>query len=197
MPPCRSEPSPSRAADIQSGFWTGETQAKPPGSLRIASISCISDLFLTHPPAPAQHRPGRPCRELFQAALPENRYTWGNRLWRLRGPVASWEQEGQCAPKPFHGGRRPSKANVEGIDDEDHQQKPVGSQLWEVVHPPGLAPASFEQTHGRQHLHRRLTPYEVGTFKVIVGRAKNRGDRYRIANDVVTMVQPPHPTARW
>jgi hypothetical protein len=74
------------------------------------------------------------------------------------------------------------KATVEGIADETIH-KAVASQLWEVaIH---RVRRSFEQTHAENTFTAGDTD-AVGT-EVIVG-GKNTGDRYRIQNDVVTMV---------
>jgi hypothetical protein len=71
---------------------------------------------------------------------------------------------------------------VEGIADET-VHKAVASQLWEVaIH---RVRRSFDQTHG----DNTFTAGDVNPrgIEVIVG-GKNAGDRYCIANDVVTMV---------
>jgi hypothetical protein len=74
------------------------------------------------------------------------------------------------------------KAKVEGIEDEQ-VLKAVHSQLWEVaIH---RVRRSFEQTHSSNTFTAGETD-NVGT-EVIVG-GKGEGDRYRIKDDVVTMV---------
>jgi hypothetical protein len=74
------------------------------------------------------------------------------------------------------------KATVEGIDDPE-VHKAVASQLWEVaIH---RVRRAFEQTHGENTFTAGDTD-PVGT-EVIVG-GKNSGDRYRIKDNVVTMV---------
>jgi hypothetical protein len=74
------------------------------------------------------------------------------------------------------------KAQVQGIEDAE-VLKAVNSQLWEVaIH---RVRRSFEQTHGENTFTAGDTD-TVGT-EVIVG-GKNEGDRYRIKDDVVTMV---------
>ena len=74
------------------------------------------------------------------------------------------------------------KAQVEGVDDAE-VQKGIASQLWEVaIH---RVRRSFEQTHGENTFTAGDTD-AVGT-EVIVG-GKGEGDRYRIKDDVVTMV---------
>jgi hypothetical protein len=74
------------------------------------------------------------------------------------------------------------KASLEGIEDEA-VHKAVASQLWEVAIHRVRRP--FEQTHGQNTFTAGDTD-AVGT-EVIVG-GKGQGDRYRIKDDVVTMV---------
>jgi hypothetical protein len=74
------------------------------------------------------------------------------------------------------------KAQVEGIDDQEIH-KAIASQLWEVaIH---RVRRSFEQTHGTNTFTAGDTD-AVGTEVIVGGR--NAGDRYRIKDDVVTMV---------
>lgn len=74
------------------------------------------------------------------------------------------------------------KTKVEGIDDAD-VLKAVQSQLWEVaIH---RVRRSFEQTHGENQFTAGDTD-AVGTEVLVSG--KGEGDRYRIKDDVVTMV---------
>ena len=71
---------------------------------------------------------------------------------------------------------------MDGIDDAE-VLKAMNSQLWEVaIH---RVRRSFEQTHGANTFTAGDTD-SVGT-EVIVG-GKGEGDRYRIKDDVVTMV---------
>ena len=74
------------------------------------------------------------------------------------------------------------KASVEDIEDET-VLKAVNSQLWEVaIH---RVRRAFEQTHAENTFTAGETD-AIGT-EVIVG-GKGEGDRYRIKDDVVTMV---------
>ena len=121
----------------------------------------------------------------FRAAY-EHRYTWDPGFGGYRGSCL-WEQpgaEGQPARRlegSFTVGAD-LKAQVEGIDDPE-VHKAIASQLWEVaIH---RVRRSFEQTHGDNTFSAGDTD-AVGT-EVIVG-GKNSGDRYRIKDDVVTMV---------
>ncbi|MEB3259688.1 MAG: DUF3386 domain-containing protein [Cyanobacteriota bacterium] len=115
----------------------------------------------------------------FRAAY-EHRYTWAPGFSGYRGRC-SWEQEGRLVEGRFILGAD-LKASVEGIDDPE-VHKAIASQLWEVAIHRVRRP--FAQTHGENTFTAGDTN-DVGT-EVIVG-GKNAGDRYRIKDDVVTMV---------
>ncbi|QNI71078.1 conserved hypothetical protein (DUF3386) [Cyanobium sp. NS01] len=122
---------------------------------------------------------GSDCTAAFRAAY-ENRYTWDPGFAGYKGRC-SWEQADRRAEGHFSVGAD-LKAQVEGIADEEIH-KAMASQLWEVaIH---RVRRSFEQTHGANTFTAGSTD-AVGT-EVIVG-GKNSGDRYRIKDDVVTMV---------
>ncbi|MEO1002805.1 MAG: DUF3386 domain-containing protein [Cyanobacteria bacterium J06638_7] len=128
---------------------------------------------------------GSDCRGAFRAAY-ENRYTWEPDFAGYRGRCV-WEQPGGDAQPArreqgsFQVGAD-LKAQVEGIEDAE-VHKALASQLWEVaIH---RVRRGFEQTHGANTFTAGDTD-AVGT-EVIVG-GKNTGDRYRIADNVVTMV---------
>jgi len=129
--------------------------------------------------------PGSDCTAAFRAAY-ENRYTWEPGFGGYGGRCI-WEQSGAAGePDRRVEGRfvvgADLKATVEGITDEAIH-KAVASQLWEVaIH---RVRRSFEQTHGENTFTAGDTD-AVGT-EVIVG-GKNTGDRYRIKDNVVTMV---------
>lgn len=128
---------------------------------------------LVAPPA------GTDLTSAFRAAY-ANRYTWDPGFGGYRGRCL-WEQDGRLEEGTFAVGAD-LKATVEGIDDPD-VHKAVASQLWEVaIH---RVRRSFEQTHGENTFTAGDTD-AVGT-EVIVG-GKNAGDRYRIKDNVVTMV---------
>jgi hypothetical protein len=115
----------------------------------------------------------------FRAAY-NNRYTWDPGFLGYQGRCL-WEQDGRLVEGTFSVGAD-LKAAVEGIDDPE-VHKAVASQLWEVaIH---RVRRSFEQTHGENTFTAGDTD-AVGT-EVIVG-GKNAGDRYRIKDNVVTMV---------
>ena len=128
---------------------------------------------------------GSDCTAAFRAAY-ENRYTWEPDFGGYQGRCI-WEQDGDAgqADKRVEGTfvvGADLKATVAGVADEEIH-KALASQLWEVaIH---RVRRSFEQTHGANTFTAGDTD-AVGT-EVVVG-GKNTGDRYRIQNDVVTMV---------
>jgi len=123
--------------------------------------------------------PGSDLRQAFQAAY-ENRYTWEPGFGGYGGRCV-WLQGDRRLEGRFTVGAD-LKAMVSGIDDEE-VHKAVASQLWEVAIHRVRRP--FEQTHGANTFSAGDTD-AVGT-EVIVG-GKGEGDRYRIKDDVVTMV---------
>lgn len=128
---------------------------------------------LVAPPA------GTDLTSAFRAAY-ENRYTWEPGFAGYQGRCL-WQQGDRVEEGTFRVGAD-LKASVEGIDDAE-VQKAMASQLWEVaIH---RVRRSFEQTHGENTFTAGDTN-DVGT-EVIVG-GKNAGDRYRIKDNVVTMV---------
>ena len=134
---------------------------------------------LTTVASPALITPGSDCSAAFRAAY-ENRYTWEPGFGGYRGRCL-WQQGERQLEGSFQVGAD-LKASVEGIDDAE-VHKAIASQLWEVaIH---RVRRSFEQTHGANSFTAGDTD-SVG-LEVIVG-GKNTGDRYRIKNDVVTMV---------
>ena len=117
--------------------------------------------------------------QLFKAAY-ENRYTWESNFLGYEGSC-SWT-DGQREIKGSFSLGKDLKATVKGIEDE-HINKAIASQLWEVaIH---RVKRSFEQTHGKNTFTYGDTN-EIGS-EIIVG-GKNKGDKYRVKNDVVTMV---------
>jgi hypothetical protein len=130
-------------------------------------------------PSPAPIAPGSDCAAAFRAAY-ENRYTWEPGFGGYQGRCV-WRQEERQLEGSFTVGAD-LKASVEGIDDAE-VHKAIASQLWEVaIH---RVRRSFEQTHGENS----FTAGDIDSvgLEVIVG-GKNTGDRYRIKDNVVTMV---------
>jgi hypothetical protein len=123
--------------------------------------------------------PGSDVRDAFRAAY-ENRYTWDSGFAGYRGRCIR-EADGERVEGRFSVGAD-LKAKVEGIEDSE-AQKDLASQLWEVAIHRVRRP--FEQVHGENTFTAGDTD-AVG-LEVIVG-GKGAGDRYRIKDDVVTMV---------
>ena len=123
--------------------------------------------------------PGTDLREAFRAAY-ENRYTWDPGFAGYQGRCCFEQGERRCEGR-FRVGAD-LKAVVEGIEDPE-AHKAIASQLWEVAIHRVRRP--FEQTHGENSFSAGDSD-EVG-LEVIVG-GKGAGDRYRIKDNVVTMV---------
>ena len=122
---------------------------------------------------------GQDCTNLFKAAY-ENRYTWGSDFSGYEGSC-SWTDGTKEIKGTFSLGKD-LKASIKDIDDEQIH-KSISSQLWEVaIH---RVRRSFEQTHG-QNTFTYGDKNEIGD-EIIVG-GKNKGDKYRVKNDIVTMV---------
>ena len=124
-------------------------------------------------------RKGSDCTQLFKTAY-ENRYTWESDFSGYEGNC-SWT-DGQREIKGTFSIGKDLKATVNEVDDEQIN-KAISSQLWEVaIH---RVKRSFEQTHAKNTFTFGDTN-EIGS-EIIVG-GKNKGDKYRVKNDVVTMV---------
>ena len=138
-------------------------------------ISFVDSAVTTSVPV----KPGTDLRAQFRQAY-ENRYTWDPGFGGYSGSCV-WIQGDQRVEGRFTIGKD-LKASVEGIDDEAIL-KAINSQLWEVaIH---RVRRTFDQTHSENTFTAGETD-SVGT-EVIVG-GKGEGDRYRIKDDVVTMV---------
>ena len=119
------------------------------------------------------------CTQLFKAAY-ENRYTWGSEFLGYEGNCA-WTDGKKEIKGSFNLGQD-LKATVKEIDNEEIK-KAIYSQLWEVaIH---RVRRSFEQTHGKNTFSFGDIN-KIGS-EIIVG-GKNEGDKYRVKNNVVTMV---------
>ena len=115
---------------------------------------------------------------LFKEAY-QNRYTWDSDFPGYKGKCI-WKKNGELIQGEFSVGPN-LKAKVKGVNEEN--TKIISSQLWEVaIH---RVRRSFEEVHGQNTFHIGDTN-EVGT-EVIVG-GKNKGDKYRVKNNIVTMV---------
>ena len=122
---------------------------------------------------------GADCRDLFKSAY-ENRFTWESDFSGYQGRCSWTDGEREIIGRFCLG--KDLKATVNEIDDEEIH-KAISSQLWEVaIH---RVRRSFEQTHGKNTFTFGDTN-EIGE-EIIVG-GKNKGDKYRVKNDIVTMV---------
>lgn len=123
--------------------------------------------------------PGTDVRDLFRAAY-ENRYTWEPGFAGYGG-ICEWQQGERCVRGRFQVGAD-LRGTVEGIDDGD-VEKALQQQLWEVcIH---RVRRPFEQTHA-DNTFTACSHEDTGLEIAVGGRCA--GDRYRIADDVVTMV---------
>ncbi len=128
---------------------------------------------------PTKKMTGTDCTHLFKSAY-ENRYTWESDFPGYEGKC-SWT-DGEREIKGSFCLGQDLKATITEIDDEEIH-KAISSQLWEVaIH---RVRRSFEQTHGKNTFTLGDTN-EVGS-EILVG-GKNEGDKYRVKNNVVTMV---------
>ena len=122
---------------------------------------------------------GEDCTQLFKAAY-ENRYTWESDFSGYKG-TCCWTNGKREVKGQFTLGKD-LKSNIEGIDDEPIN-KAISSQLWEVaIH---RVRRSFEQTHGK-NTFTFGNKNEIGSEIIVGGTSK--GDKYRVKNNVVTMV---------
>ena len=122
---------------------------------------------------------GADSTHFFKAAY-ENRYTWESDFPGYEGSC-SWTDGERVIKGTFSLGKD-FKATINGIESENIN-KAISSQLWEVaIH---RVRRSFEQTHGKNTFTLGDTN-KIGS-EVIVG-GKNEGDKYRVKNDIVTMV---------
>ena len=122
---------------------------------------------------------GTDCTHLFKSAY-ENRYTWESDFSGYEGRC-SWTNGEREIKGSFCLGQD-LKATINEIDDEEIH-KAISSQLWEVaIH---RIRRSFEQTHGANTFVSG-DKNEIGS-EIIVG-GKNKGDKYRVKNDVIKMV---------
>ncbi|MBD2663770.1 hypothetical protein B6N60_01339 [Richelia sinica FACHB-800] len=119
-------------------------------------------------------------QELFRAAY-ENRYTWDQNFPGYTADITYKYDEKVLTAKVR---LNPDfKAEVTEIDDEA-AQKAIHSQAWEIgIH---RIRRTFEQTHGENTFSYGNTD-ETGAVEILVG-GKSAGDKYKVRNDVVTLV---------
>ena len=124
-------------------------------------------------------KPGTDCRDAFRAAY-ENRYTWNQSFPGYRGRCEI-TSAGNTTTGTFQVGPD-LKAHVEGLSDQV-LAKAMHNQLWEVAIHRVRRP--FAQVHGDNGFVAGDTN-AVGMEVIVTGKAA--GDRYRIRDNVVTMV---------
>lgn len=119
-------------------------------------------------------------QDLFRAAY-ENRYTWDSNFPGFQADV-TMTKAGQSFTGHVVVGTN-LKPEITGIDNEEALNA-VKEQIWEIViH---RVRRSFESTHGKNTFSFG-TKAEDGTQEIIVGGAAE-GDRYKLKDNVVTMV---------
>ena len=125
--------------------------------------------------------PGIDCSSQFRAAY-ENRYCWSKDFKGYQGKC-SWEnKKNKKLVEGSFSVQSDMKTKINHIDDPEIN-KAISSQLSEVViH---RVRRSFEETHGKNSFVSGEVD-NVG-MEVLVG-GRNKGDKYRIKNNVITMV---------
>ena len=122
---------------------------------------------------------GIDCKELFKAAY-ENRYTWSQEFNGYKGDFA-FQGEGSSISGTFfipHDLKPTLQTSYEGRSKEL-----VASQLWEVcIH---RVRRSFEKVHGENTFTSGIED-DQGLEIIVAG--KNEGDKYKVKNNIVTMV---------
>jgi hypothetical protein len=119
-------------------------------------------------------------QDLFQAAY-ENRYTWDKSFPGYTADVTlkldGQEFQGQARVNPD------LSAEEFGIEDEA-AQKMIHGQLWETaIH---RVRRTFEETHGKNTFSFGNTDAD-GSVEILMG-GKAEGDRYKLRDNVVTLV---------
>lgn len=119
-------------------------------------------------------------QELFRAAY-DNRYTWDKNFPGYTADI-TYRYDGQVIT-----GRviinAELKAEVLGVDDES-TKKAIHGQAWEIaIH---RVRRTFEETHGANTFRYGATD-ENGAVEILMG-GKAEGDRYKVHNNIVTLV---------
>ncbi|WP_241434004.1 MULTISPECIES: DUF3386 domain-containing protein [unclassified Prochlorococcus] len=119
------------------------------------------------------------CRDLFRSAY-ENRYTWDPDFNGYKGSCVFYDGINE------HKGLFSLDSNFKPIIidiNDDNITKLISSQLWEVcIH---RVRRGFDKVHGDNTFTLGDTN-EIG-MEILVG-GKNSGDKYRIKDNIVTMV---------
>lgn len=119
-------------------------------------------------------------RDFFRAAY-ENRYTWDKSFPGYTADVTFKEGDVTQTGKVTINSKL--AAEVTGFDDEN-AKKAVEEQAWEIaVH---RVRRNFEDTHGKNTFEFGATD-ETGAVEILLG-GKSAGDRYKVRDNVVTLV---------
>tara|TARA_B100000700_G_C14956038_1_gene814038 strand:+ start:797 stop:1474 length:678 start_codon:yes stop_codon:yes gene_type:complete len=123
---------------------------------------------------------GSDCRNQFEQAY-KNRYTWDPGFSGYKGCCSFTDTKNKVIEGSFSIGKD-LEVTLDGIEDQETNKK-IKSQLWEVaIH---RVRRSFDEVHGENTF--TVGNYDDVGMEVIIG-GKNKGDRYRIKNNIVTMV---------
>tara|TARA_Y100001968_G_scaffold304228_1_gene319077 strand:+ start:788 stop:1462 length:675 start_codon:yes stop_codon:yes gene_type:complete len=122
---------------------------------------------------------GEDSKAIFQKAY-ENRYTWDKTFSGYKGNC-SWENGVESLEGDFILSKD-FKVNIANIHNP-LIVKAISSQLWEVAIHRVRRP--FEEVHGKNTF--RAGDYNEIGIEILVG-GKNEGDKYRVKDNVITMV---------
>lgn len=119
-------------------------------------------------------------QELFRAAY-QNRYTWDENFPGYSADI-TYKYDSQVSTGKI---RIDANLKWEVSEIEDPAaKKAIEGQVWEIaVH---RVRRTFEQTHGENTFNYGETD-ETGAVEIILG-GKSTGDKYKVRNDVVTLV---------
>ncbi|MCF4969994.1 DUF3386 domain-containing protein [Nostoc sp. CMAA1605] len=119
-------------------------------------------------------------QELFRAAY-DNRYTWDKNFPGYTADI-TYKYDGQVITGKVIINAE-LKAEVLGVDDES-VKKAIHGQAWEIaIH---RVRRTFEETHGANTFRYGATD-EDGSVEILMG-GKAEGDRYKVHNNIVTLV---------
>jgi hypothetical protein len=119
-------------------------------------------------------------QELFRAAY-DNRYTWDKDFPGYTADITFKDGDKVITGQVIVNAEL--KAEVLGVDDES-AKKAIHGQAWEIaIH---RVRRTFEQTHGANTFRYGDTD-ENGAVAILMG-GKAEGDRYKIHNNIVTLV---------
>ncbi|ABA21873.1 conserved hypothetical protein [Trichormus variabilis ATCC 29413] len=119
-------------------------------------------------------------QELFRAAY-DNRYTWDKDFPGYSADITFKDDDKVITGQVIVNAEL--KAEVLGVDDES-AKKAIHGQAWEIaIH---RVRRTFEETHGANTFRYGATD-ENGEVEILMG-GKAEGDRYKVQNNVVTLV---------